>query len=419
MSRYHPACRVRPFRNRSNPGGPALALGILVIPAIGLIILPTRADATPIPYPLAPSDWHAGPQAAWVGPDAPSIKFDDRDEGFPNGVVTINGAVAVSNTAHFRSGTIDFDIKPLAYSYTGVIFRRQGNDNGEIFYLRGDPDCPASDDCYQYAPIVHGMLQWNIYPNYQGPAQIAPAGWNHVHVVVAGEKMVVYLNHAAEPTLVVPRLQGLTAEGGIALKGPAMYANLAVDPVAPSLDNRHAVQPDPDAVTTWQAATPTAWPAGQPVPAANIPGAGAWHPVAAEPWGLVDIARQFAETHGNASEIGWLKTTIDAAAPVRRVLRLGWASQVSVFLDGRRVFTGDNPYYPVARRISADGRLEPDNASIPLDLVAGHNELVLAVGNGWPDNKGVLVAGHDGWGAEAHLDASGDDENGAAASNGR
>ena len=79
-----------------------------------------------------------------------------------------------------------------------------------------------------------------------------------------------------------------------------------------------------------------------------------------------------------------------------------------MFLDGRRIFAGDNPYYPVERRISADGRLDPNNAVIPLDLAAGRHDLVLAVGNGWPDKSGALVATHDGWAAEAHLDRPGD-----------
>ena len=407
MSRTRPVHRVRLFRRiislNTSPG----VLRTVAISSIALGILPAYAEEAPVSYPMVATDWHAAPLTAWVGSETPSINFDDHDEGFPNGILTVaNHAVAVSNTAHFRNGTIDFDIKPLVYNDTGVVFRRQGNDNGEIFYLRGDPDCPASDDCYQYTPIVHGMLQWNIYPNYQGPAQIAPAGWNHVRVVVAGEKMVVYLNHATEPTLVVPRLQGLTTEGGIALKGPAVYANLVIDPAAPMLDNIQAVRPDPRAIIAWQSARPVAWPAGKPVPTSYLPQPGAWRPIAAEPWGLVDLARSFAETHGDASEIGWLRTTIDVAAPARKVLRLGWANQVSVFLNGKSIFTGDNPYYPVARRISADGRLAPDNASIPLDLIAGHNELVLAVGNGWPDSKGTLVAGAFGWGAEAHLDAS-------------
>ena len=334
MSRTRTVFRIYLLRRIVSSYPSLVALGAVAINAIAFSILPVHAEEALVSYPMASTDWHSTPLSAWVGSETPSIKFGDREEGVPTGILTVNHAVAVSKIAHFQSGTIDFDIKPLPYNFTGVVFRRQGNDNGEILYLRGDPDCPASDDCYQCAPIVHNMLQWNVYPNYQGPAPIAPAGWNHVRLVVAGEKMIVYLNHATQPTLVVPKLQGLTTEGGIALKGPAAFANFVIDHAAPSLDNVQAVL-DPKAIVAWQAARPVAWPAGQPVPTADLPQPDAWRPVAAEPWGLVDLARSFEESHGDLPEIGWLRTAIDTAAPARRMLRLGWANHVSVFLNGK------------------------------------------------------------------------------------
>ncbi|WP_428391863.1 hypothetical protein [Lichenicoccus sp.] len=318
--------------------------------------------------------------------------------------MTINEAVASSTDVRFSSGTIDFDIKPLAYSDTGIIFRRQGNESGEIVYLRANPDCPAANDCIQYAPIVHGHMQWDIYPNYQGPAQINPTGWNHVRLVVAGEKMAVYINHETEPTLIVPKLQGLSRNGGIAFKGPAIYANFVIRPGDPAtLPAIHIPQPSPETATHWLSAPPTAL-AGHAPTAADIPPPGSWHAIAAEPTGLVNLGRAFDVREAHAISTGWLKTTVTAKAPTRRTVQIGYARQASVFLNGRLVYSGNNPYYPPDHRLSPDGRLETDNATILLELRQGQNEIVLAVGNSWQTSTGVIKPDPYGWGAELHFD---------------
>ena len=353
---------------------------------------------------MSPDAWTLAAPIGWVGQASGALHFA-RYEGMPMGTMTINEAVAVSNVARFSNGTIDFDIKPLAYSDTGIIFRRHGNEAGEIVYLRANPDCPAADDCIQYAPITHGLMQWDIYADEESPAPITPTGWNHVRLVVAGDKMLVYVNRAAEPSLAVPKLQGVTADGGIALKGPAIYANLVIHPGSPfALPSLHPARPDPGTITAWLVAPPTALAVDHPAPAAAIPPPGAWRPIAAEPTGLVNLSRAFDVRQAHSPSVGWLKTVVTAAAPIRRTIRIGWARQVSMFLNGALVFSGENPYYPAERRLSPNGRLEPDNASVVLELRRGRNEIVLAVGNGWRTSAGVQKAGLYGWAAEAHLD---------------
>ena len=151
-----------------------------------------------------------------------------RYEGTPTGTLTLNEGVASSKTAQFSQGVIEFDIKPLGYNDAGVIFHREGASEGEFLYLRANPDCPAANDCIQYAPITHTMMAWNVYSNFQGTAPISATGWNHVRIEVVSRGMRVYVNHEAEPSLVVPRLRGLRTQGGVAFKGPAIFANLTV-----------------------------------------------------------------------------------------------------------------------------------------------------------------------------------------------
>ncbi|WP_419728213.1 hypothetical protein [Lichenicola sp.] len=346
--------------------------------------------------------WRPAPPIAWVGNTTGAASFA-RYEGMPTGTMTVNEAVIESTGARFSNGTIEFDIKPLGYNDAGIIFRRHGTDSGEFFYLRANPDCPAANDCIQYAPITHTHMQWDIYADMQRPAQISPTGWNHVRLVVAGEKMLVFINRETTPALVIPKLQGLTKDGGIAFKGPAIYANLTIRSDFPAaLPEVSEAPPEPGTVTTWDAAAPTV--ASAPaVLATDIPGPAAWHPIAAEATGLVNLTRAFARASAPIST-GWLRMTVTATADTRRAIRIGWARQVSVFLNGRLVFSGVNPYRPSDHRLSPDGRLEADNASIPLDLRKGRNEIVLAVGDSWLTGDGIVKASPYGWAAEAHFD---------------
>lgn len=390
-----PACRHLPGRALLGPLGLSVILAALQAAA---------ASAQTRSYPMVPAAWALAPPVGWAGNTADPLRFA-RYEGMPTGILTVNEAIAVSTDARFSSGTIEFDIKPLAYSDTGIIFRRRGSEDGEIVYLRANPECPAADDCIQYAPITHALMQWDIYPEAQGPAPVAPQGWNHVRIVVAGEAMLVYVNRQAEPSLVVPKLQGLSTDGGIAFKGPAIYANLVIragDP--PALPDVRQPPAGPGTVTAWLAAEPTVRAAGRPVLAADIPAVAAWHPIGVEPTGLVNLSRAFGTARAPAISIGWLKTELDAVTAARRTVRIGWARQVSVFLNGRLVFSGDNPYYPSEQRLTPDGRLDAGDAVVPLDLRPGRNEIVLAVGNGWRTHAGVEKASPYGWGAEAHLD---------------
>lgn len=379
--------------------GLAGAAGALPPRAAALAAAPEEKTS----YGMSPDAWTLEPPIAALGRTAAVAKFA-RYEGMPAGTMTLNEGVAVLKTARFSTGAIDFDIKPIGYDDAGLVFHREGTAEGEFVYLRANPDCPAADDCIQYAPITKTMMSWNIYPNYQGPAPISPAGWNHIRIEIIGEGIRVKVNHAAEPSLVVPSLRGLRREGGLAFKGPAVFANLVVDSHAAGLA---AIPPAPaaaGALTAWRAAPPTPYDRTRPVQASDIPGGDAWRPIEAEPTGLVNLGRAFGLAHAPSPSLAWLRTDIIAAAPIRRILRLGFAEQVWVFLNGQRIYAGSNQYFPRETRLSPDGRLEPDNASIALPLINGRNDIVLAVGNDWRSGAGALGPSQYGWAAEAHID---------------
>jgi hypothetical protein len=358
-------------------------------PSDGKALLTMSADA-----------WTMEPPIPSLGGEAGAAKFA-RYEGMPTGTMTLNEGVAASKTVRFSTGAIDFDIKPIGYNDAGVIFHREGSAEGEFVYVRANPDCPAANDCIQYAPVAHTMMGWNIYPNYQGPAPISPTGWNHIHIEVIGDGMRVYVNHAQAPSLVVPRLWGLTHDGGLAFKGPAVYANLIVDSYASAgLPVVPAASVEPGTVMAWSVAPPTAYDRSGTVLAKDAPASDAWHPIEVEPTGLVNLGRAFGLAHAPSPSLAWLKSEVTAAAPVSRTLQVGFAEEVWVFLNGQLVYSGSNQYFPPESRLSPDGRLEPDNASIPLQLREGRNEIIFAVGNNWRTHKGLFKPSPYGWAAE-------------------
>ena len=403
----YPARRNR--RRFPAPSGYALMLlvafgqpGIAVAAEAGMARV-ASSDATAA-YQMDAANWTITPPVAWATKTAGTATFT-RDEGMPLGTMTLNEGIAVLNSGSFSTGQIDFDIKPIGYDDAGIIFHRRGQEDGEFVYVRANPDCPAAIDCVQYAPITHSLMAWNIYPNYQAPAPIAATGWNHVTIQVADGKMRAYFNHAAEPSIIVARLLGLTSDGGIAFKGPAVYANLVVRPDArPDLRSVVAGPVKPGTITTWLASRPTAHNRSVPVSAAEIPASNAWNAIEVEPTGLVNLGRAFGAGKAPSLSTAWLKTVVTTSVAMRRVMQVGFAIQASVFLNGRLVYTGNNPYYPSKDRLSPGGRLQTDNASIPLDLRQGKNEIVLAVGNDWRADEPTPRLSQYGWAAEARFE---------------
>jgi hypothetical protein len=323
----------------------------------------------------------------------------EREEGFPDGKMTLPDGYAILKDQELGDGTIEFDMKALEFSDTGILFRRRDAESAEFFYLRADPDCPAANDCYQYAPITHGRMQWDIYPEYQGPAAISEKGWNHIRLVFAGARLEVYLNRAPTPTLIVARLQGLTKNGGIAFKGPAIFANLTIDSTSPRISSEatlSAIAKRPGIVTHWLVSQPTRLPSSG-TPSASDANNLVWHQESTEPNGLLNLSRIEGPTPDPA--IAWLKTDVVASAAGTRQVDIGFARQAWIFVNGVLAYQGRNPYYPAAQRLEVDGRLETANASVPLALGQGKNEILVAVGNLWQTHDGHEKASPYGWGA--------------------
>jgi hypothetical protein len=211
------------------------------------------SPVTPTHIPLVADIWQASGNATFIAREA-----------FPYGILQVTsqseaGFVALKDKS-FDNGTIEFDMKPVGEDMPGIRFRQKDGDTADMLYVRVSPDCPASQDCLQYVPIIKGRVLWDVYPQYQAAAPFRENEWNHIRLVISGKRMNVFVNGRTEPSLRVAHLEGDASTGTIAFEGPAFYANLTLAPgVTDGLDPKPA--PDPAAgdhryLVHWQGTDP-------------------------------------------------------------------------------------------------------------------------------------------------------------------
>jgi hypothetical protein len=169
-----------------------LALGMIFVAISG-----HASAAVPINVPLTSTNWTT----------KGDVKFQ-KIEGFPNGLMENKGG-AVLNGLVFKNGAIDVDVM-FGKGISTIIFRRD-DETGEALVLRPQPNCPASNDCIQYTPVMHGAFLWDLYPRYQTKAPLSDKEWNHIRIVVAGKRMKVFMNGLSQPVLYVDRMAGMLA----------------------------------------------------------------------------------------------------------------------------------------------------------------------------------------------------------------
>jgi hypothetical protein len=121
-----------------------------------LSALPIAQGAEPITITMTADRWQTKEKAEFL-----------RQRGFYHGLMRLNSGDAVLKDITFSDGTIEFDVNTIGRGAPGIAFRQLDEGNFELLYLRPDPSCPASRACIQYAPQTHGVLLWDLFPQYQ------------------------------------------------------------------------------------------------------------------------------------------------------------------------------------------------------------------------------------------------------------
>jgi hypothetical protein len=368
-------------------------------------LAPAAANsAGPIKAPLTPDRWNLIGDAGFTTRDGqPVIELKAG-----NYAQHIRTGVAELKDLNFGNGTIEFDVLATGSMGAGFGFRRTDDQNFEDFYLRPRDNCDKAEDCIQYAPNTHGVLLWDLFPQYQSPAPVKNNDWNHLKFVINGQRMNIFVNGATTPTFQIGRLEGDAAEGGILLQGPGVFANLVITPDATEGLSPNPL-PDPVAndarlIRRWQLSPYSELAADKEPTISDLPAAtAAWQPIAAERAGLVDISRVYGVPLDRPKlALAWLKTTIHSAKDETRTVQFGWVREAWVFVNGKLVYADKNLYPDPKTRKAPDGRCSLQNGSFQLPLKRGDNEVDIALANnfyGWAiqfrldDVKGIRFAG--------------------------
>jgi hypothetical protein len=375
---------------------PQLPLNTLALSVCFLSALPIARGAEPIAITMTADHWQAKENAEFL-----------RQLGFYHGLMRLNSGDAELKGITFSDGTIEFDVNTIGRGAPGIAFRQQDQDNFELLYLRPDPACPAFHACVQYAPQTHGVLLWDLFPQYQTRAPLRESGWNHIKMVVSGRRMNVFVNDAPSPTLAVGRLEGDALKGGLRLQGPATFANMVITPDAvDGLSPEPAKDPldgDRGLIRNWRLSAFSDLPNGKDPTYNEMPAASpGWKTINTEPNGLVNLSRQYGlPLHEPDRAVAWLKTTITSDRKQTKKVDIGWTRELWVFVNGKLVYADRNLFDSEEARKAPDGRCSLENGSFALPLEAGDNEVAVAIANnffGWglmlrvADPEGVQLA---------------------------
>ena len=298
----------------------------------------------------------------------------------------------------FENGVIEVDVAvDGSRSYPGLIFRLRSLRDYERVYLRPHR-AGLYPDAIQYTPVINGIAGWQLYngDGYTAGARIPIGEWLHLRLEVSGEQARLYLDGEGGPALAMRHLGHGASRGSIGVLGPrdgtACFSNFRY-----RRDDGLAFEAAAEVVAA--PGTLLDWEISRVYPASRVNREvyphfyaiflSEWGAVRAEPTGLVDIAREHGRS-GEGTDVVLARTVVrsDEKRPVK--LSFGYSDAVDLFLNGRKIFSGNSAYQ--SRDPSFLGILGLNDA-VYLTLEKGLNEIFLMVSESF-----------GGWGFEARAE---------------
>ncbi len=308
-------------------------------------------------------------------------------------------AEVVAKDVEFRDGTLDFDLAvSTRRNFPMVGLRRQGEGEYEEFYLRTHKS--ELPDAIQYVPAYQGVGGWQLYhgPGFTAKAAFPRNQWFRVRIVLSGTRAAVFVGDVAEPQLVVARLRREPRSGGLEFSDAcpgapegervAAISNVVLRPGYVPYDFGRSTtreNPPPTGVIPEWEISESFVPAKGPVRALpeKVLG-GRWQNVAAEPSGLVVLEKHVPLPRDVERPAVLARVAVDAAADGVRRFDFGFSDEVTVFLNGQPLYSGDARYSHDNPR--QEGLIGYWQGTLYLPLRKGRNEIVLAVSEvfgGW------------------------------------
>ncbi|PQA88639.1 family 16 glycoside hydrolase [Hyphococcus luteus] len=307
-------------------------------------------------------------------------------------ILVLKGGRVWLDDIAFKDGVIEFD---AAYDevqgFIGPLWRAESDRRFEEIYFRSHLN--EKPDAVQYTPVENGNSAWQIFSDENAIAPVSQNydDWNHVKVVVKGDKADFYFN-GDEPALHVPDLKTDVKSGyvGLRVTGAATvrFSNIVFRPLRKGekiVGEAKETAPLPEGlIKKWSVSS--VFPEAEIADALTLrPSAGAdlsWAPLAVETNGIANISRLHERLPGADSTV-FIRLTINSDAAQMKELRFGYSDRVRIYLNGKRVYFGDAGWAVRDYRfLGTVGFFDIAG----LDLKQGDNELMIAVSEtfgGW------------------------------------
>ncbi len=153
----------------------------------------------------------------WKG-NIKAAKLVERD-GTPAVEFNSGRNIVWLDGVEFKTGTIEFDVKgksvPRASGFVGVAFRVVDQETYDTVYFRpfNFRASDANNKAHTVQYISHPQWTWHRLRKekpgqFEKPIDSAPHGdaWLHTRIIIKDRKVKVFVNGAAEPSLVVDEL---------------------------------------------------------------------------------------------------------------------------------------------------------------------------------------------------------------------
>ncbi|MDW3651997.1 MAG: hypothetical protein R8P61_33290 [Bacteroidia bacterium] len=307
-----------------------------------------------------------------------------------NGIARLKGS-------QFKNGIIDYDINfEAGRKFLSFHFRIQDNKNYEEFYLR--PHQSGNPDATQYTPVFNGVAGWQLYQGegYANPYHFNFGEWIHVRMIVAGDRMDIFINDMSQPFIHVHDLKQEEVSGMIGLGtslGPAWYANLSYQEIAqPRLISEVKDLPPMEAgiLKNWEVSS--AFSEKQLEGVSSLDEltdytSTNWKKADQEYTGLVNVSELYALSQEANTVL--IKTRIYSDRKQSKKIELAYSDRVVAFSKGKAIYAGQRNFRSRDYRyLGTIGFFD----SIFVELEPGENEIVFALS----DNMG-------GWALNARL----------------
>jgi hypothetical protein len=291
----------------------------------------------------------------------------------------------------FKTGIIDYDVNfREGRKFIGVHFRIKDKRNYEEFYLRAHQS--GNPDAMQYTPVFNGVAGWQLYygEGYSTAHKYNFTEWTHIRLIVAEDRMDVFIDDMSRPVLHVHDLKAEPIAGSYGFGtqlGGAYYANLEVKPLSePALVSEVTPlpEPEPGTILKWQVSS--VFNVNEVVELTDLndlPNLNSleWLTLSAEYTGTVNLASVSNWSEDNNTVL--VKAVIHSDKDQLKRMGFGYSDVAQLFVNGKPLYLGQRVFRSRDYRyLGTIGYYDV----VYIDLKQGENEVVFAVSEmfgGW------------------------------------